>query len=575
MRRVLSVLLALLFASAASPALADDLFAWGANFGGALGDGTTTHRASPVAVDTTGVLAGKRITHLGTGPESSHACAIAEGHVYCWGENTSGKLGDGTTTDRSRPVAVSGVLAGTTVTQVVAGAEHTCALADGRPYCWGENSDGQLGDGTTTDRLVPTAVKTSGVLAGKEITSITAGFSHTCVLADARPYCWGSNTFGQVGDGTTTDRSEPGAVWSAAGGIAGKGISALVAGTFHTCVVAEGQPFCWGRNAEGQLGDGTNTQRTIPWPVDTSGALAARPVTAISAAFHTCVVADAKPFCWGNNTLGQVGDGTQTERTLPTLVSITGVLAGRAVQAISAGKYHTCAVADAKLSCWGRNDFGSVGTGSLSIKELTPVDVVGLAGRQPRDFAVNDSSTYLLAAQAPTAPRDVTAQTAQRAVTVSWALPKDDGGRAISGYAVSTPGGSCETAGTSCTVSGLTPGSTYSLSVLARNAIGDSTPATVSAVVPKAIQTFKAPKKLKKRGVTLLAKKGARTSAGVRVTTKVRTKGKVRVIRKKGAVKVRSFGKKRWRVTVTQTAPGTATHEAFRQKVVYVNGKRR
>ena len=557
-----------------APAAADDVFSWGGNFSGELGDGTTTHRPAPVAVDTTGVLAGKRITGLGSGPDAGHACVIADGKVYCWGENTSGKLGDGTTTNRTRPIAVDGVLAGKTVTDVAAGAEHTCVLADGTPYCWGENSDGQLGDGTTIDRSAPTAVNTSGSLSGKQLTSITAGAAHTCVLADGRPHCWGGNLSGQVGDGTTTDRPNPGPVWSASGGIAGKTVTALDAGVLHTCVVADGQAFCWGRNADGALGDGTNTNRTIPVPVNTSGALAARTVTAISASAHTCVVADAKPFCWGLNTFGQLGDGTQTQRTLPTLVNISGVFAGRSLQAITTGKLHTCAVADQKVSCWGRNDFGSVGKGSLSTTEKLPVDVVGLAPRQPRVLEASDSNVYFLAAQVPTTPRDPSAQPAAGAVTVAWTGPQDDGGRAVTGYLVTTEGGSCQTAGTSCTVSGLTPGREYTLSVVARNVVGDSSAATITAVVPKARQSFALPKRIKKRGVTVLVKKRAKTSAGARVKTTVKIKGKVKVIRKKGGVKVRTFGKKPRRVVLTQSAPGTDTHEPFRQKVTYKNGKR-
>ena len=558
----------------AAPAAADDVFSWGGNFSGELGDGTTTHQSAPVPVDTTGVLAGKRITDLGSGPDAGHACVIAEGRAYCWGENTSGKLGDGTTTNRIRPIAVDAVLAGKRVTAVAAGGDHTCVLADGTPYCWGENSDGQLGDGTTIDRGAPTPVNTSGALAGKQITTITAGAVHTCVLADGRPYCWGGNPSGQVGDGTTIDRSNPGPVWSASGGIAGKAVTALDAGVLHTCVVADGQAFCWGRNADGALGDGTNTNRTIPVPVNTSGALAARTVTAISASAHTCVVADAKPFCWGLNTFGQLGDGTQTQRTEPTLVNISGVLAGRSVQAITAGELHTCAVADQKVSCWGRNEFGSVGKGSLSTTEKLPVDVVGLAPRQPRLLEASDSSVYFLAAQAPTAPRDPWAQVATRAVTVSWAAPLDDGGRAVTTYLVTTEGGSCQTTGTSCTLTGLTPGGQYTVSVVARNAIGDSPATTVAAVVPKARQSFAVPKRIKKRGVTVLVKKRAKTSAGAWVKTTVKTKGKVKVIRKKGGVKVRTFGKKPRRVVLTQTAPGTATHEPFSQKVVYKKGKR-
>jgi alpha-tubulin suppressor-like RCC1 family protein len=224
---------------------------WGDNDDGGLGDGSRTTRLTPVAV--TGLSSGVVAITAGQG----YSCALTSaGAVKCWGNNGGGQLGDGTRWDRLTPVAVSGLSSG--VVAISASGGHTCALTSaGAVKCWGGNQYGELGDGTTTYRETPVAV--SGLSSG--VAAISAGPSHTCALTVAGAVkCWGWNHYGQLGDGTTTDRLIPVAVSGLSSGVA-----AIAAGGAHTCATTSaGAAKCWGGNYRGSLGDGTNTDRHTP-----------------------------------------------------------------------------------------------------------------------------------------------------------------------------------------------------------------------------------------------------------------------------------------------------------------------
>jgi len=193
---------------------------------------------------------------------AAHTCGVtAAGAAYCWGDNGFGQLGDGTTTSQSSPVLVQAP-PGVSFAAVTAGRLHTCGVTPaGTAYCWGSNSVGQLGDGTMIDRSSPVPVPPP---TGVSFAAVTAGYSHTCGLATvagAAPYCWGGNGSGQLGDGTKTDQSSPVLVLAPAG----VSFKAVTAGTAQTCgVTAAGVAYCWGANGSGQLGDGTTTDRLIP-----------------------------------------------------------------------------------------------------------------------------------------------------------------------------------------------------------------------------------------------------------------------------------------------------------------------
>ena len=463
-------------------------------------------------------LAGSMLVAPGVGASPT------TGHAAAWGANGNGQLGDNSTTNSSVPVAVNigGALAGKTVTAISAGLSHSCVVADGQAYCWGDNTFGQLGNNSTTDSKVPVAVNTTGALSGKTVSAISAGRHHTCTVADGQAYCWGYNGGGELGNNSTTDSKVPVAV-NTAGALAGKTVIEITAGYFHTCVAASGQAYCWGYNGSGQLGDNSITNSTVPVAASTAGPLAGRTVGAITAgAYHTCAAADGRAFCWGANGFGQLGNNATANSYVPVAVDTTALLNGQTVTAITAGGYHSA----------------------------------------------------VLAAAPPQPPTAVNGAPGNTQVTVAWTAPADDGGSPVIDYTVTTiPGGTtCTTSSTSCVVPGLTNGTAYTFTVIARNAIGTSAPSTPSGPVTPAKQkqtaSVKVPKRIKYKGKTVLLKKAVRTNAGQKAKSKVTVKPKKKkyakvTTTKKGKVSIKTFGEKKLKVTLKLTAPATSQYTAY------------
>lgn len=323
-------------------------------------EGTANSNAATLTV-TEGLTVNAKVAPLSLG--INHACALkADRTVACWGSNAYGELGDGTTTDRLTPVTVSGL---SNVAAVVAGYEHSCALkTDGTVACWGHNQAGQLGDGTTLPHPTPMAVSgVSGVVA------ITGGNAHVCGLkAGGTVTCWGFNSYGQLGNGkTATIVSTAVEVSNLTDAVA------ITAGANTNCALrAGGTVVCWGDNRYGGIGDGSTTNRTTPVAVSgLSGAVAVAAGTT-----HGCAIkTDKTVVCWGENGFGQLGDGTTTDHLTP----VTAVSDLTDAVAIDGGVSHHCAIkSDGKVVCWGRSEEGQLGDGTYTFKRTTPVAVSGL-----------------------------------------------------------------------------------------------------------------------------------------------------------------------------------------------------
>ncbi len=309
------------------------------------------------------VTFGATVTHFPAGAVSGGSlttCAVtAAGAVFCWGDNTDGQLGDGTVVSKAIPTLVSA--GGVMFTSVVVGSAHVCALgATGQAWCWGSNSTGQLGDNSGVGQLVPVAVA-----GGHQFQSLVAGDLHSCGLRlDGSAWCWGGNGNGRLGDSTVTARPAPVAV---NGGLT---FTSLTAGASHTCGLTATGLFCWGSNGSGRLGDGTTTDRRAPTAVVTGGTSF---VAVAAGGAHTCGIATSGvAMCWGSGGAGALGTGTALGQLTPVAVSGTATYTS-----IAAGVAHTCAItAVGVVHCWGNNGNGRLGDGT-TISRSVPTAVVG------------------------------------------------------------------------------------------------------------------------------------------------------------------------------------------------------
>jgi alpha-tubulin suppressor-like RCC1 family protein len=335
---------------------------------------TATSETKSDAADMTVVT----VVFAGVGVGSGHTCgAAADGATYCWGDNLYGQLGNGDrkAVPQASPTLVAG---GTSLTMVSAASGsggdtggHSCGVTPGGgAFCWGYNSFGQVGNGDVNGpdlclAEVPCAAAPVAVMGGLIFAAVSVGHYHTCgVTTSGDAYCWGGQRGGELGIGIAGYRPSPALV---TGGLTFAQVSA---GYYHTCgVTPAGAAYCWGFNRAGQVGDGTTTDRSIP--VAVAGGVSFLAVSA--GGDHTCgVTAAGAAYCWGFNGNGELGDGTTTDRLSP--VRIAGSVS---FAAVTAGTSHSCGIAAGGAAhCWGFNGEGELGDGT-NVSQLSPTPVAG------------------------------------------------------------------------------------------------------------------------------------------------------------------------------------------------------
>ena len=421
------------------------------------GAGTTTITASQVATSTytsaststtLTVEAAPEITHLSLSNVSS--CALTStGAMKCWGSNAYGQIGTLASNQQKTPIDVPGftnnisaiavgdsrMCALTTAGEVKcigngvadsnnpgisagaisisSGYANSCALMSyGGVKCWGDNWTGQLGSGTWVN--TSPAVNVKGLTSG--VTAITSGIMHSCaLLSSGSVKCWGANNYGQLGDGTTSNRNEPAQVSGLTSGVV-----SISGGYEHTCaVLTNGEAKCWGRNGYGELGDGTTTHKNVPTSVKVDG----QPISGIASISgglrHTCAITTGGAAkCWGYNALASLGNGTLTDSLTP--VNVVGLDSG--VLSIDAGKgFATCAtVTGSSVKCWGHSWAGNVGDG-FTTDRSSPVNVVGLMSSSPSATTLGALTLPSSSYTTTSADFTLTAPTSSRPGTITFA----------------------------------------------------------------------------------------------------------------------------------------------------------
>ena len=457
-----------------------DLYSWGWNGQGQLGNGTNTDSNVPLPVRAAGTpMAGKKIVHVSTGGNFYKGSSLAlssEGKVYSWGANDQGQLGNGTATNSNLPVEVKTEgtpMAGKKIVQTAIGVTHSMALdSEGKVYSWGENVNGLLGTGDAIPTLSPVLVRTGGTpMAGKKIVQISAGGAHSMALdSEGNIYAWGWGGEGQLGNGENNNSNVPILVKKEGTGLEGKTIKKVMAGgMFSMVLTSDGSLYSWGKNNYGQIGDGTTNNYNLAVAVKTEGTpMAGKTVVdfSISNEHTVALMSDGQIYAWGRNESGQLGDGTNTASTLPVAVRTVGTpFAGKkAVQVVAGGweGAHSLALGtDGTVYSWGRNLNGQLG-----------------------DQTTNDTTIVTFAKinfnSSPTPPLKAMAISGESSAEVRWSTPIFNGTFTISDYVIQYRETGTEawsevtTSGsnTSKQITGLTNEKVYQFRVAAKTNVG-------------------------------------------------------------------------------------------------------
>ena len=334
---------------------------WGGNDFGQLGDGTTqAFKNTPVTVTN---LSGAKQVAMGY----NHACAITQtGVVSCWGDNNNGQLGDGTQTQRLQATPVLGLAA--KATQLALTYQSSCALLEtGNIQCWGSNSQGELGVGKQITPIRSLSPQTLTLGSNLKAKRIVAGKNHLCAISQNDSlFCWGANEVGQLGSSSSAAVVYQATQVSLAGSV-----QTVAAGFGHSCAATTNTVSCWGDNSFAQLGNNVSSTTPVTSPVTVLGLTKTIDSLTLGKDHSCAVTTDDKTYCWGSRQAGQTAqtvDAVLLDKEPKEVSTLTGK------RALSAGDFHTCSIEDnSVVKCWGKNDLGQLADGSNAQQSASPV----------------------------------------------------------------------------------------------------------------------------------------------------------------------------------------------------------
>ena len=362
---------------------------WGRGVEGQLGNGVALSQYSPTLTSSLG--ANRTAVAISSG--GYHTCAILDsGEVSCWGRGAFGQLGNGGTSNQYSPTLTNSLGTNRTAVAISSGFYHTCVILDsGEVSCWGDGSSGKLGNGAALNQNSPTL--TSSLGSGRTAVALSSGYMHTCAILDnGAVSCWGKGSSGQLGKGGASDKTTP-TLTSSLG--AGRTAVAISLGYYHTCAILDNASVsCWGLGSDGQLGNGAISNQNSPTLTSSLGAN--RTAVALSSGgSRTCALLDnGSVSCWGHGASGQLGNGATSSQNVPTLTRSLGT--NRTAVALSSGPSHTCAILDnnaffsSEGVCWGSGSSGQLGNGGSSSSLMpTPRELLHVSAIEGQSMNYN------------------------------------------------------------------------------------------------------------------------------------------------------------------------------------------
>jgi len=362
------------------------VFSWGNNAKGQLGDGTSTRKLTPVEITNQFDLAEDEVISFITLGERHSAALTSKGRLFTWGWNFYGRLGNGTTTSSLFPIDITShfnLHSNEVITEVSLGVSHSSAItSEGRVFTWGDNAGGQLGDGTLSNKSSPMDITAKlNLSSGEKAISISLGYVHSAVLTtEGRVFTWGNNTYGQLGNGTNNIQVNPVDITTHFSLSTGEKIKSINLGEYHgIAVTSNNRVFTWGNNLKGQLGDGSNVNQSTPTEITNQFNLTTNEtieLMSLGISHSIVVTSEERVFAWGDNSNGQLGDGTNVNQSSPKdITSQFNLVSQEKFRLLSLGESHsTLLTTYGKIIIWGDNVDGKLGDNTTS-DTLTPLEI--------------------------------------------------------------------------------------------------------------------------------------------------------------------------------------------------------